>query len=100
MKPEYWDRAKRALRRKEDRKSTRLNSSHSSISYAVFCLKKKNHSNEVLTPCPALLPHNSAASGLSSSISAWHRLFFSFSVTASLQSMIKATIPACAVSHI
>src|SRR5689334_20884885 len=26
----------------EDRKSTRLNSSHSSISYAVFCLKKKN----------------------------------------------------------
>src|SRR5689334_24041386 len=27
--------------RREDRKSTRLNSSHSSISYAVFCLKKK-----------------------------------------------------------
>src|SRR5205085_10997205 len=27
----------------EDRKSTRLNSSHSQISYAVFCLKKKNH---------------------------------------------------------
>src|SRR5207249_11215846 len=26
-----------------DRKSTRLNSSHVSISYAVFCLKKKNH---------------------------------------------------------
>src|SRR5690242_21083002 len=26
---------------KEDRKSTRLNSSHMSISYAVFCLKKK-----------------------------------------------------------
>src|SRR6266568_6155470 len=26
-----------------DRKSTRLNSSHSSISYAVFCLKKKKH---------------------------------------------------------
>src|SRR5438876_6216102 len=26
----------------EDRKSTRLNSSHPSISYAVFCLKKKN----------------------------------------------------------
>src|SRR2546430_8751864 len=29
-------------RRDEDRKSTRLNSSHSQISYAVFCLKKKN----------------------------------------------------------
>src|SRR5690606_41803352 len=27
----------------EDRKSTRLNSSHVKISYAVFCLKKKNH---------------------------------------------------------
>src|SRR2546430_13437730 len=28
--------------REQDRKSTRLNSSHSQISYAVFCLKKKN----------------------------------------------------------
>src|SRR5256886_7872549 len=28
-----------------DRKSTRLNSSHSQISYAVFCLKKKNTSH-------------------------------------------------------
>src|SRR2546430_8529799 len=28
----------------EDRKSTRLNSSHSQISYAVFCLKKKKNS--------------------------------------------------------
>src|SRR5256885_5658576 len=28
-----------------DRKSTRLNSSHLVISYAVFCLKKKNHTN-------------------------------------------------------
>src|SRR2546430_8081333 len=31
----------RYLRRQKDRKSTRLNSSHSQISYAVFCLKKK-----------------------------------------------------------
>src|SRR5256886_4327378 len=31
--------------RYEDRKSTRLNSSHSQISYAVFCLKKKKNSN-------------------------------------------------------
>src|SRR2546430_11011627 len=30
-----------------DRKSTRLNSSHSQISYAVFCLKKKNTSDTV-----------------------------------------------------
>src|SRR2546430_5324632 len=32
----------------EDRKSTRLNSSHSQISYAVFCLKKKNMQNASL----------------------------------------------------
>src|SRR5207245_9212855 len=32
--------------RAEDRKSTRLNSSHGSISYAVFCLKKKNTSKK------------------------------------------------------
>src|SRR5258708_20099484 len=31
-----------------DRKSTRLNSSHQIISYAVFCLKKKNHQIEKL----------------------------------------------------
>src|SRR5947209_880141 len=30
---------------REDRKSTRLNSSHANISYAVFCLKKKNTTN-------------------------------------------------------
>src|SRR5260221_13165155 len=30
-----------------DRKSTRLNSSHTVISYAVFCLKKKEHRNEL-----------------------------------------------------
>src|SRR2546430_12745354 len=33
-----------------DRKSTRLNSSHSQISYAVFCLKKK-HSTPALVDC-------------------------------------------------
>src|SRR3712207_8675134 len=32
------------LPRAGDRKSTRLNSSHANISYAVFCLKKKKHS--------------------------------------------------------
>src|SRR5688572_31860923 len=37
--------------RGSDRKSTRLNSSHSQISYAVFCLKKKkNHKQQ--TQCP------------------------------------------------
>src|SRR2546430_5191541 len=38
-----------------DRKSTRLNSSHSQISYAVFCLKKKKH-----TDCRILTYKNSA----------------------------------------
>src|SRR5258708_21679601 len=35
------------LKLSEDRKSTRLNSSHQIISYAVFCLKKKNQRNPV-----------------------------------------------------
>src|SRR5574338_1168158 len=40
-----WSRARRS-RRWADRKSTRLNSSHHGISYAVFCLKKKNQKKE------------------------------------------------------
>src|SRR2546430_13686775 len=34
-----------AVAQRRDRKSTRLNSSHSQISYAVFCLKKKKNMN-------------------------------------------------------
>src|SRR2546430_9390737 len=34
--------------RRTDRKSTRLNSSHSQISYAVFCLKKKKQSPHIV----------------------------------------------------
>src|SRR3712207_7602574 len=37
----YLEEARRLL--EEDRKSTRLNSSHANISYAVFCLKKKKY---------------------------------------------------------
>src|SRR5690348_17434017 len=37
------DRAQAVAQEPEDRKSTRLNSSHPSISYAVFCLKKKKY---------------------------------------------------------
>src|SRR3712207_7180316 len=33
----------RVAAERSDRKSTRLNSSHANISYAVFCLKKKKH---------------------------------------------------------
>src|SRR5688572_32733653 len=42
----YWNRVSErisAIPGVEDRKSTRLNSSHSQISYAVFCLKKKKN---------------------------------------------------------
>src|SRR5699024_12650706 len=43
FRPEFLNRLDEiaAGRRSVDRKSTRLNSSHVSISYAVFCLKKK-----------------------------------------------------------
>src|SRR3712207_7417526 len=40
-KPDDTTRPDSRGRRKADRKSTRLNSSHANISYAVFCLKKK-----------------------------------------------------------
>src|SRR3712207_7920355 len=35
-----------------DRKSTRLNSSHANISYAVFCLKKKKPTTDKIHDCP------------------------------------------------
>src|SRR2546422_1530308 len=35
------------IHRAVDRKSTRLNSSHGYISYAVFCLKKKKHKHQI-----------------------------------------------------
>src|SRR2546427_4851278 len=44
-------------RRVRDRKSTRLNSSHSQISYAVFCLKKKKRH-----PTTLCLPHRTESS--------------------------------------
>src|SRR5690625_4084474 len=39
-----------AVKQMGDRKSTRLNSSHVAISYAVFCLKKKKNSRRQRTP--------------------------------------------------
>src|SRR5688572_31588250 len=41
---------KAAIAPAQDRKSTRLNSSHSQISYAVFCLKKKTSNNITQVP--------------------------------------------------
>src|SRR5207253_3315292 len=49
-----YERAEDALKRADtrlqvaDRKSTRLNSSHVAISYAVFCLKKKKTTNKIV----------------------------------------------------
>src|SRR2546426_6227864 len=47
-----------------DRKSTRLNSSHLVISYAVFCLKKKKYKNanivNVARGCKPTIPHRNA----------------------------------------
>src|SRR5256886_10140584 len=49
-----------------DRKSTRLNSSHSQISYAVFCLKKKKHTRDRSVPREddARPEHQAGARGL------------------------------------
>src|SRR5690606_41569531 len=43
VRPQLDPRQPAPRRSTPDRKSTRLNSSHVKISYAVFCLKKKNH---------------------------------------------------------
>src|SRR5437762_14184960 len=43
---------RRAARGEGDRKSTRLNSSHRCISYAVFCLKKKKKKKKEFTDVP------------------------------------------------
>src|SRR2546421_8735049 len=45
-----------------DRKSTRLNSSHDQISYAVFCLKKKKYNRHHCTVYRTPLPHCTSAS--------------------------------------
>src|SRR2546430_11156201 len=51
------------LERTTDRKSTRLNSSHSQISYAVFCLKKKKQATITLTVRYVSLTSHDAAHG-------------------------------------
>src|SRR5207244_6319993 len=44
LRPTAWQR--RVIHEAQDRKSTRLNSSHQIISYAVFCLKKKKNTHK------------------------------------------------------
>src|SRR2546429_5112157 len=53
----FLPRRRLGSRRGRDRKSTRLNSSHGYISYAVFCLKKKKtYSSYILWPNPLKSP--------------------------------------------
>src|SRR5947209_11938686 len=47
-----------------DRKSTRLNSSHANISYAVFCLKKKKLKKQI-TNKPQIKQHNKSSNNIS-----------------------------------
>src|SRR3712207_8094865 len=46
---EQWRQHFNTVRPHRDRKSTRLNSSHANISYAVFCLKKKKNHYQLVT---------------------------------------------------
>src|SRR5437867_9896160 len=48
---QHCNRLAGTANRLQDRKSTRLNSSHRTISYAVFCLKKKNQTTTNHTAC-------------------------------------------------
>src|SRR2546427_7910094 len=50
------------LGRRIDRKSTRLNSSHSQISYAVFCLKKKKGRKMAENMIPLMTPRTKPSS--------------------------------------
>src|SRR2546430_4409812 len=54
-----------------DRKSTRLNSSHSQISYAVFCLKKKKQQLDTVFP-PVMRPSTKAQTWISASLLSSH----------------------------
>src|SRR3712207_7783760 len=58
VRPRLYHRAgqkERQRRTPEDRKSTRLNSSHANLSYAVFCLKKKKDHTSLLQSLPSLV---------------------------------------------
>src|SRR5690349_10726545 len=67
-----------------DRKSTRLNSSHVEISYAVFCLKKKKNSDHYFYRCYSpsspqlLLPHHCPA--LTAILTSFKSLFYCFRI--------------------
>src|SRR5216683_1159222 len=93
LAPEWVAPVVRRMPSAEDRKSTRLNSSHDQISYAVFCLKKKNkkpmdvlqtiHNDLRQIPC--------GLSGFATTRQTWHSslttsmFFFFFNDTATTE---------------
>src|SRR2546429_7180169 len=60
-------------KRVEDRKSTRLNSSHGYISYAVFCLKKKKTRSRQVLLLRALVPCSSGWNQIRPRGAAWSK---------------------------
>src|SRR5256884_1588759 len=60
-----------------DRKSTRLNSSHGYISYAVFCLKKKKNTAHKLTSETSYLPRSRSCQSMTSTTYANGRYYVS-----------------------
>src|SRR3712207_6963636 len=88
------ERVNRTLRRSGDRKSTRLNSSHANISYAVFCLKKKKKPTNSLPrpPTPAYSHTTNITSTLINSIYAiLPYAFFCFNITHLLHKHFQST---------
>src|SRR5215208_162067 len=63
---EGWSGRRRPPWAHRDRKSTRLNSSHVAISYAVFCLKKKRHPGVTLDPAHSDRRHRAPLRGTES----------------------------------
>src|SRR5256885_8700637 len=64
MRIEGGVRTELLVEEEEDRKSTRLNSSHLVISYAVFCLKKKKKNTDAVMPLSKLRSGCAAQAGL------------------------------------
>src|ERR1039458_2664636 len=70
------ERVRGPKRRNRDRKSTRLNSSHLGISYAVFCLKKEKNKGGLAYPCLFTWPFPNRSHYLALSRASWpHRVY-------------------------
>src|SRR5207249_6896352 len=83
--------------RAQDRKSTRLNSSHVSISYAVFCLKKKTHTlGEIalLWHLAGAYPHSGGpTAGTGPAKLLWDRLILRFALAPAVTACAALPLP-------